>query len=556
MLFRFVSKVGHGIARGNNSRQFIFVNARPVDLPEFTKALNSTWRLFEMKHKSACVLNIELPHGSYDVNVTPDKRTTFLVFMKSVVEALTSGLRKVWEPSRGTFSVNQSVSSLIQQQIARSSQRMADEAEASPAASSVSSLETLSSTAPPVSSNEDFSASNGDEPDSTLTKAASASPEVPRQAESPSKAHPASRVVDIWNDDVDDEAVDSQASIAAAVAAAAADRASFQVESGPDGHPLSSDAKSSSPTPNIDPGTSGSTKAPARDGAGSVSNAPPKTGSTNSGSSSNTMATSASSRAASWSSDEESDDGRSSFVNILKSTSSSRKKVRASPVVWKKGSIATQIAAAARSSGSSSSSRSSSSRISSSSSSSGRSSSSGSSGGSRSGSSSSSMRSALSTVRKNGGSVDVRDDGENDDVLEEDHDEVEEEGNSPASSPAKRRSSMNRRGSPVQHKRARASSSAGSKAADLEKVLSGSPSRRAGAPPSRPAVENVVVLTGDEDDTLVEAVTASQNDDLEEDDSHLRLSFAPDSIPRKLEQRLRFDRYRAKASFSFLLCCS
>eukprot|EP00750_Incisomonas_marina_P030387 INCI7483.3.p1 GENE.INCI7483.3~~INCI7483.3.p1 ORF type:complete len:410 (-),score=97.98 INCI7483.3:267-1340(-) len=156
------------------------------------------------------------------------------------------------------------------------------------------------------------------------------------------------------------------------------------------------------------------------------------------------------------------------------------------------------------------------------------------------------MRSALSTVRKNGGSVDVRDDGENDDVLEEDHDEVEEEGNSPASSPAKRRSSMNRRGSPVQHKRARASSSAGSKAADLEKVLSGSPSRRAGAPPSRPAVENVVVLTGDEDDTLVEAVTASQNDDLEEDDSHLRLSFAPDSIPRKLEQRLRFDRYRAK----------
>jgi len=74
----FVSKVGSGVGRTDNDRQFFYVNGRPVDLPKVTKAVNEIWRQFEMKQKPACFINFILPPGSFDVNVTPDKRETFL----------------------------------------------------------------------------------------------------------------------------------------------------------------------------------------------------------------------------------------------------------------------------------------------------------------------------------------------------------------------------------------------------------------------------------------------------------------------------------------------
>ncbi|RLN90232.1 hypothetical protein BBJ28_00014544 [Nothophytophthora sp. Chile5] len=108
----YVSKVGAGMA----------------------KALNEVWRQYEMKQKPACVLNFQLPLGDYDVNVTPDKRETFIkrvrahpdayfVFTRvgclvlsclrrttmfqeaQIVDAFKTSLNKVYEPSRGTFTV-------------------------------------------------------------------------------------------------------------------------------------------------------------------------------------------------------------------------------------------------------------------------------------------------------------------------------------------------------------------------------------------------------------------------------------------------------------------
>lgn len=74
----YVSKVGAGTGRSDNDRQFFFINGRPFDLPKVAKALNEVWRQYEMKQKPACVLNFLLPLGEYDVNVTPDKRETFI----------------------------------------------------------------------------------------------------------------------------------------------------------------------------------------------------------------------------------------------------------------------------------------------------------------------------------------------------------------------------------------------------------------------------------------------------------------------------------------------
>ncbi|CAI5746883.1 unnamed protein product [Peronospora destructor] len=101
----YVSKVGTGVGRSDNDRQFFFINGRPLDLPKVAKTLNEVWRQYEMKQKPACVLNFHLPFGDYDVNVTPDKRETFMKYEAEIVNAFKSGLSKLYEPSRGTFTV-------------------------------------------------------------------------------------------------------------------------------------------------------------------------------------------------------------------------------------------------------------------------------------------------------------------------------------------------------------------------------------------------------------------------------------------------------------------
>ena len=39
-----------------------------------TRLFTQVWRQYEMKHKPAAVLDVQLPPGSFDINVTPDKR--------------------------------------------------------------------------------------------------------------------------------------------------------------------------------------------------------------------------------------------------------------------------------------------------------------------------------------------------------------------------------------------------------------------------------------------------------------------------------------------------
>lgn len=38
-----------------------------------SRVVNEVWRQYEMKHKPACFLNLILPPGDFDVNLTPDK---------------------------------------------------------------------------------------------------------------------------------------------------------------------------------------------------------------------------------------------------------------------------------------------------------------------------------------------------------------------------------------------------------------------------------------------------------------------------------------------------
>lgn len=42
----YVSKVGDGVGRSDNERQFVYCNGRPVDLPKLVKAANEVVKLF------------------------------------------------------------------------------------------------------------------------------------------------------------------------------------------------------------------------------------------------------------------------------------------------------------------------------------------------------------------------------------------------------------------------------------------------------------------------------------------------------------------------------
>ena len=62
--------------------------------------MNTTWRLYEMKHKPAYILDLTLPSGSFDVNVTPDKRQVLLTDEKNILQSLENAIKKLWETNQ------------------------------------------------------------------------------------------------------------------------------------------------------------------------------------------------------------------------------------------------------------------------------------------------------------------------------------------------------------------------------------------------------------------------------------------------------------------------
>lgn len=104
-----VSKVGIGVGRCDNDRQFMFCNSRPVDLSRFAKALNEVWRRYEMKQKPAFVLNVLVPSGMFDINMTPDKREVLIVQEQLVIEKLKAFVDVLYAPVRNTMQLNQGI---------------------------------------------------------------------------------------------------------------------------------------------------------------------------------------------------------------------------------------------------------------------------------------------------------------------------------------------------------------------------------------------------------------------------------------------------------------
>ncbi|CEP11351.1 hypothetical protein [Parasitella parasitica] len=122
----YISKPEWGLGRSSSDRQYFYVNGRPCALPKVmlstyvsslslythrqyykvTKAVNEVYRTFITNQYPVVIVNMKLPTDTYDVNVSPDKRTIFLHHEDRIIDVLQETLKEQMEPSRSTFNVN------------------------------------------------------------------------------------------------------------------------------------------------------------------------------------------------------------------------------------------------------------------------------------------------------------------------------------------------------------------------------------------------------------------------------------------------------------------
>ena len=100
---RDVTVTGHisrpvvGEGRQAPDRQMFFVNSRPCSLPQVAKAINEVYKSYNVTQSPFIFANLQMDTNSYDVNVSPDKRTVLLHDQAALLESLKSSLIDLFE---------------------------------------------------------------------------------------------------------------------------------------------------------------------------------------------------------------------------------------------------------------------------------------------------------------------------------------------------------------------------------------------------------------------------------------------------------------------------
>ncbi|KAJ1028430.1 hypothetical protein NDA16_001597 [Ustilago loliicola] len=101
-----ISKPVYGSGRTSSDRQFFYINGRPWEAGRVSRAFNEVYKSFNSNHFPFVIADFRLPTDSYDVNVSPDKRTIFLHEENRLIEKVKEALEELFAPSRATFLVN------------------------------------------------------------------------------------------------------------------------------------------------------------------------------------------------------------------------------------------------------------------------------------------------------------------------------------------------------------------------------------------------------------------------------------------------------------------
>ena len=96
----------HYLAKSNRSFQTVFINGRYVINQTISSAINNAYQPYMMKRKYPfCVLNIQMPAGTFDVNVSPNKTEVRFVNNQMVYSAVYSILTKVLDGSSEALNI-------------------------------------------------------------------------------------------------------------------------------------------------------------------------------------------------------------------------------------------------------------------------------------------------------------------------------------------------------------------------------------------------------------------------------------------------------------------
>jgi len=107
-----ISKPVFGEGRSAPDRQMFYVNSRPCGLPQVSKAFNEVYKTFNISQSPFVFANLIMDTNSYDVNVSPDKRTILLHDQGVLLESLKEALIELFESQDQT--VPQTKSALTQ----------------------------------------------------------------------------------------------------------------------------------------------------------------------------------------------------------------------------------------------------------------------------------------------------------------------------------------------------------------------------------------------------------------------------------------------------------
>ncbi|KAK0556610.1 ATP-binding mismatch repair protein [Tilletia horrida] len=101
-----ISKPSPAHGRASPDRQFFYINGRPWEVPQVARIFNEVYRSTSLDRYPTVIADFRLPRSTYDVNVTPDKRTIFLHFQSAIQQSLRDALEQWMARSQGTFMLN------------------------------------------------------------------------------------------------------------------------------------------------------------------------------------------------------------------------------------------------------------------------------------------------------------------------------------------------------------------------------------------------------------------------------------------------------------------
>ncbi|KAK0312162.1 ATP-binding mismatch repair protein [Friedmanniomyces endolithicus] len=97
-----ISKPVFGEGRQAPDRQMFFVNSRPCQLPQVSKAINEVYKSFNVSQSPFIFANLVMDTNAYDVNVSPDKRSIMLHDQAALLESLKTALTAMFEQTDHT----------------------------------------------------------------------------------------------------------------------------------------------------------------------------------------------------------------------------------------------------------------------------------------------------------------------------------------------------------------------------------------------------------------------------------------------------------------------